>query len=168
MRRSMCWANAALALATAASAAEPEGVPVGQYGAFAVMTDSGKPPSVCFAVAAPQASEAKGLERKPAFLYVSTWAKDGIKSQISVRMGFAPYKGSEATLFVGDETFKLFASGDRLYVADPVRELKLLEALKKGAKATVIATSEKGVRATDTYSLAGLGQALLAVAKACP
>lgn len=167
----MRWAAGALSLAlmaTAAAAAGPEGVPAGQHGAFAVMTDGANPPKVCFAVAAPQASEAKGVERKAAFLYVSTWAKDGIKSQISVRMGFSPHSGSEATLLIGDDSFKLFASGDRLYVADPVRELKLLDALKKGAKATVIATSDKGVRAADTYSLAGLGQALQAVAKACP
>ena len=157
-----------LAVAAPVMAAEPEGVPAGQFGAFAVMTDGAQPPKVCFAVAAPQASEAKGLTRGPAYLYLSTWAKDGIKSEISVKMGYALHKASEATLLVGDGSFKLFASGERLYVSDPVRELKLLEALKKSAKATVVATTEKGIRTTDTYSLSGLDKALHAMAKACP
>ncbi len=155
-------------VATVPAAAEPEGVASSKNGDWQVMTDGAQPPQICFAVSAPKTSEAKGLDRAPAFFYLSTWAKDGIKAEISIKMGFALHKGSEATLMVGDASFKMFANGDRLYVSDPVKELKLLDALKKGSKATLIATSEKGIRSTDTYSLTGLAQALQAVAKLCP
>lgn len=152
----------------AVAAAEPEGVASTKIGDWQVMTDGGEPAKICFAVSAPKSSDAKGLDREPPYFYLSTWAKDGIKAEISVKMGFKLHKGSEATLMVGDTSFKMFASGDRLFVADPVKELKLLDALKKGSVATLIATSDKGMRATDTYSLSGLAQALQAVARLCP
>ncbi len=65
---------------------------------------------------------------------------------------------------VGAEKYVLFGREDRAYVADPTEELKLVEAMKKGQKLVIQATSERGTTTTDTYSLQGFLQAFQAVA----
>ncbi len=92
-------------------------------------------------------------------------ARPGVR--LRVKLGYALRKGSDVTLAVGSSSFKLFVSGDRAYVADATEELKLLEAMRKGSTMTVQGTSERGTSTTDTYSLAGISQALAAVASNC-
>ncbi len=123
---------------------------------------------LCFAATLPRTKEPPGANRGKALLYISAWPKDGIKSEVSVKLGYKIKPDSEITVAVGDDTFKLFANDERAFVADATDELKLLEAMKKGSKLTVKATSARGTATTDTYSLSGLGQALQALAQRCP
>jgi hypothetical protein len=122
---------------------------------------------LCFATAQPTKQEPTSAKRSPAFIYVSSWPKDGVKAEVSVRVGYPLRNGSDVTLAVGNANFKLFVHGDRAYVADAGDELKLLDAMRKGSTVTVVGTSERGTTTTDTYSLAGISQALQAVATNC-
>ena len=90
-----------------------------------------------------------------------------MKSEISVKIGYTLRKNSDVTLAVGSSSFKLFVNGDRAYVSDATQELKLLEAMRKGSTMTVQGTSERGTTTTDTYSLAGISQALQAITTSC-
>jgi invasion protein IalB len=126
---------------------------------------------VCFLAGLPGVTEPAGLKRDPALLYVSAWPKDGVKAEISVKLGFPAKKASEPVITIqgaATGTFKLFVKDDRAYVADATQELKLLEAMKKGSKLIVQATSERGTAVVDTYSLAGITAALTALAGGCP
>lgn len=122
---------------------------------------------LCFTLSEPKTQEPKAVKRDPAHFFVSAWPKAGVKTEISIKMGYSIKKGSEATVTIGEEAFRLFADADRAFVADPMQELKLLEAMKKGTRVVVQATSERGTATTDSYSLAGLTQALQAMAAAC-
>jgi hypothetical protein len=84
-----------------------------------------------------------------------------------VRVGYPLKGGSEVTLSVGNTSFKLFVHNDRAYIADAGDELKLLDVMRKGSTMTVVGTSERGTTTTDTYSLAGISQALQAVTTNC-
>ena len=61
----------------------------------------------------------------------------------------------------------MFSADERAYVQDATQELKLLDAMKKGAKLAVTATTATGTTVTDTYSLAGLGQAMQELQSTC-
>lgn len=124
--------------------------------------------NICFAATLPRTKEPPGANRGKTLLYISAWPKDGIKSEVSVKLGYKIKPGSEIIVVVGDDTFKLFPNDERAFVADATEELKLLEAMKKGTKLVVKATSARGTATTDTYSLVGLGQALQALAQRCP
>ena len=126
---------------------------------------------ICFLAGVPSATEPAGLKRDPALLYISAWPKDGVKAEISVKLGFLAKKATEPVLTISGAasgTFKLFVKDDRAYVADATQELKLLEAMKKGTKLTVQAMSERGTTVSDTYSLQGITNALQALAGGCP
>jgi hypothetical protein len=128
--------------------------------------DDGKT-KICFAVSRPKSQEPKGVTRRPAYFYISAWPKDGVKSEVSIRIGYSFKKDSEVTVMVGGIAFKLFTQADRAYVGDPTQELKLIEAMKKGTNLQVQGTSERGTTTTDTYSLAGLSQAMQSLAEIC-
>ena len=140
---------------------------IGTFSSWTAFTHGEGGGLLCFATAQPTKQEPAGAKRSPAFVYVSSWPKDGVKAEVSVRVGYPLRGGSDVTMSVGNASFKLFVHGDRAYIADAGEELKLLDAMRKGSTMTVVGTSERGTTTTDTYSLAGISQALQAVTTNC-
>ena len=134
---------------------------------WALYTDTKSPHQFCFVTSEPKSSEPSDAAREAPRIYVSAWPSEGIKSEISVRLGFPPKKASDITASVAPASFKLFSADDRAYVQDQTQELKLADAMKKGSKLTVSANTATGTVITDTYSLSGLGQALQELQKTC-
>ncbi|WP_072396018.1 invasion associated locus B family protein [Hyphomicrobium sp. CS1GBMeth3] len=160
---------AALVVGVAPLAAqEPGSVQTGAFGDWLVHENAGEGPKTCFAASQPKAKEPAGANRSKIVLYVSAWPKEGVKSEVSVKLGYPIKPDSTVSVAVGDAEFQLFPDQDRAYVADATEELKLVDAMKKGSSLIVKGTSTRGTLTTDTYSLIGLGRALDAVAAACP
>ncbi|MGH6863429.1 MAG: invasion associated locus B family protein, partial [Methylocella sp.] len=82
-------------------------------------------------------------------------------------MGF-PMKEGGARAEVAGSGFALIAKGANAWIKDQAEEPKFVDALKKGSKLIVKASSLRGHVTTDSYSLTGLAQALEGVAKECP
>jgi len=135
----------------------------GEWGAYATQGKS----KTCYALAQPKSREPKSVKRNPAYIFISTRPAENVKSEISFIMGFPMKDGAEAQAEVGEATFSLIAKGANAWVKNPAEEGHLIEAMKKGSKLTVKATSTKSKMTTDTYSLSGLGQALDKVRKEC-
>ncbi|MCC7253105.1 invasion associated locus B family protein [Hyphomicrobium sp.] len=152
----------------AAQTPEETGLRTGAFGDWIVHQNAQNDPKICFAASQPKTKEPAGANRSKIVLYVSAWPKDGVKSEVSVKLGYRIKPDSPVDVTVGDDAFQLFADEDRAYVADTTEELKLVEAMKKGTTMVIKATSTRGTLTTDTYSLNGLGKALDAVASACP
>ena len=122
----------------------------------------------CFAATVAKELGAGAAKRTDSVLYISAWPKDGIKSELSIKLGYPVKAITGAKLTIGSNKYNLFIKGDRAYVSDATLELKIIEAMKKGSKLTVEATADGGGQVIDTYSLSGIGQALQAQAAACP
>jgi invasion protein IalB len=140
---------------------------LGKFGDWVVYTHDAAATRICFVSAQPRASEPRGLNRDAVHLFVSGWPREGVKTEVSVKLGYPARRGSDVTVTIGQQAFKLFTAGDRAFVADATEELKLVEALRKGSSLTVQATSERGTQTRDTYTLQGLGQALQAMVSGC-
>lgn len=138
-----------------------------QHGDWSLMTDGNTPHLFCFVTSEPKSTAPADAERKSPRAYISAWPKDGIRAEVSFRMGFRIKKTAQAIATVSPAGFRLFGSGDRVYVSDSTRELKLVEAMRKGSSMTVAATSDAGTAVTDTYSLNGIGQALQKLQETC-
>jgi hypothetical protein len=134
---------------------------------WALYTDSKTPHQFCFVTSEPKSSEPADTAREAPRIYISAWPAEGIKGEVSIRLGFPPKKASEISAEIAPATFKLFSADERAYVQDQTQELKLVDAMKKGAKLTVSATTATGTAVADTYSLTGLGQALQELQKTC-
>jgi invasion protein IalB len=140
---------------------------VDDFGDWQLYADPNSPHLFCFVSSEPKSSDPSGTTRSSPRIYITAWPKDGVKAEISVRMGFPVKAGSEPSVKVGDAAFKLFSADDRIYVKDATQELKLVDAMKKGANLTAEATSERGKTISDSYSLTGLGQAMTKLQAEC-
>lgn len=144
-------------------------VVAGKYGDWTLHISEGKSYKICFITSEPEEKGGGAGNRVATLFYVSAWPKDGVKAEISVKLGFPVKAGSEVKVSVDKDTFKLFPKEERAFVADATQELKLLDAMKKGTRLKVEARSERGSDATvDAYSLSGFSQAIQSLAAACP
>ncbi|HVZ04913.1 invasion associated locus B family protein [Hyphomicrobium sp.] len=139
---------------------------VDTYGAWTLLTDSEKPHLFCFVTSEPKSSTPKDAQREAPRAYISAWPKDGIRGEVSFRMGFDIKKKAQGKASVGPSGYKLFGSNDRAYVLDSTQELKLIEAMRRGNTMTVAVVSDHGT-VTDTYSLSGIDAALQKMQQSC-
>lgn len=133
-----------------------------------VLRSAGSSSNLCFIASRPISKEPPGANRSAVLLYVSTWPKDGVKSEVSIKLGYPIRAGSQVVATVDDEPFNLFSDRDRAFIQDATQELKLLEAMKKGSKLVVQATSQRGTPTRDTYSLSGFTKAYKTMFEVCP
>lgn len=136
----------------------------GDWSLYAELPDK----TLCFVATVASEGTAKTSGGEPAVLYISAWPKDGVKAEISVRSAQKLKKSAETAITVGTSPFRMFSRDDRAFVDDPTRELKLIDAMKKGAKAVFRGELERGGAVTETFALGGFAQALQALAKTCP
>lgn len=156
-------ATLAIACAVTLSAPSMAATAVTKVDAFAdwsLYADDATPHQFCFVTSEPKSSVPSGATREAPRMYISAWPQDGDKSEVSFRMGFAVKGKTDGLVTISAATFVLFGANDRAFVADAIQELKLVDAMKKGAQLSVAVTSDRGTVVTDTYSLSGLGQAL--------
>ncbi len=137
------------------------------YKDWSVFSHEDKPKKICFAASQPKRALPKGVNRDPIYFYVSAWPDDGIKSEVSIRLGYPIRTKVPVRVTIGNEEFILFAKGDKAFVNDATDELKLIDAMKKGSSMTVQATSKRGTRTSDSYSLLGISDALKGLRSAC-
>ncbi len=138
-----------------------------KHGDWTMYTADAGGSRLCFVTSQPTDSKPDGARRDPIHFYVSAWPKEGVKTEVSIKLGYPVKKGSAPTVSIGPQAFKLFTKDDKAFVADPTAELKLIEAMKKGGKVLVEAVSERGTATSDIYSLGGFDKALQALSTKC-
>lgn len=138
-----------------------------EFNAWALHQSRDSSHNICYAVSAPVSKKPKRVNRAPIVFYVSTWPKDGVRNQISVKLGYPVNGDKPVTVQIGEDIFTLTARDERAYIYDATQELKLVEAMKKGSKMVVKATSQRGTETIDVYSLAGVTAALTSLANEC-
>ena len=126
-----------------------------------------KDEKVCFAAAAPKDMEPKTAKRGPVFFYLTTWAKDGVRNEVSVKVGYAIKPDSTPVVAIGTDEYQLYAKDDKAFMRDPAEERRLLDSMRKGQTLTVKGVSLRGTNTTDQYSLKGLASALKQVETSC-
>jgi hypothetical protein len=121
----------------------------------------------CYALASPKDRTPNALKRDPAYVFISNRPGENVHNEVSIIMGFAMKDNSEAKAEIGNASYDLIAKGTNAWVKNPAQETQFIDSLKKGSKLIVKAPSIKGNVTTDSYSLAGLSQALDRVQKEC-
>ena len=151
-----------------AAAGKP--TPVGTYGdwdAFVSQGTKGKD-KTCYALAKPKERTPKGLKRDDAFLFITNRPDSNVRNEIAIVMGYAVKDGAPAKAEIGSTGFDLVAKGTNVWIKNPAEENQFVDAIRKGSKLTIKASSQKGNVTTDSYSLAGISDALARVQKDCP
>src|ERR1700712_174205 len=162
---------AGLALAPAGAATDSPTL-LGVSSAWSAFTSGSGSSKICYAISKPTATSPKA-KRDPIYFVITDWPgrSPKAKSEVEVVPGYVYKEGSTVTVSVGSDKFSFFTQNDAGAGAAWIRahgdEIKVVEAMKHGAQVLVTGTSKRGTVTRDTYSLAGLGDALDKIHAAC-
>ncbi|MGH6850136.1 MAG: hypothetical protein ACREDD_06785 [Methylocella sp.] len=137
------------------------------YGDWGVFVAQGEKSKTCYALATPKERAPAGLKRDPAYVFISNRPSENVREEVSIIMGF-PIKEGGGRAEIAGSAFALISAGANAWIKNQAEEAHFVDALKKGSKLIVKASSLKGHVTTDSYSLNGLSQALERVEKECP
>lgn len=146
---------------------KPKPTQVATYGDWGAFVAEGGKDKTCYALAKPKTREPDNLKRDAAYVFISSRPSENVRNEVSIIMGFPMKDGGDAQAEIGTASFELITKGTNAWVKNPAKEGELIDAMTKGAKLIVKASSIRGNMTTDTYSLSGLRQALERVAKEC-
>lgn len=127
---------------------------------------------VCWAAATPKESTAKRggksvqVRRGDIAINVAIRPGAGVKSEISVVMGYPLKNGSEVDLSIGSAKFSLFTDGETAWTR-PADDDAVIKAFRRGSEARAVGMSSRGTTTIDRYSLIGVSAALDAARKLC-
>jgi hypothetical protein len=86
---------------------------------------------------------------------------------VSVITGYTYQENSEATVQIGNQSFRLFTNGETAWARDEKTDKSLVDAIRKARMLVIKGTSSRGTVTTDTYSLDGSSAAYDAINQAC-
>lgn len=132
--------------------------------AFTAATAKGK---ICFALAKPQKMEPPSLNHGDVFFFISTRPGENVRNEPSLQVGYPMKEGSKAAADIDGKKFAMFTKADGAWLEQDGDLPKFLEAMKKGSKLAIAATSGRGNPTSYVFSLSGLSTALDATAKEC-
>ena len=152
------------------AAAEPATL-LGAFGNWTAYSSGSGGSMTCYALSKPRATRPAGAKRAPIYLMISDWPSRRVKAEPQIVYGYQAKEGAPASLGVGAEKFTFFIRNNGKDGSAWLQSLndsgKLLASLQGGVSAVASGTSARGTKTTDTYSLAGLNDALAKVHAAC-
>jgi hypothetical protein len=122
---------------------------------------------VCYAVSSPIASNPKTLNRAESRIFVSFRANDKIQNEISVTSGYNYKASSKVNLAIEKREFNFETEDNFAWLTKYEDEISLIELMRKSTQAKVTATSVRGTKTIDTFSLNGFSDAYEAAKKKC-
>ena len=140
---------------------------IGQFNDWTAYTAAAPNGKVCFAISQPKSREPAGLNRDPAYFFVSHRPGENVRNEVSVQVGFPLRAGSTVDIDIKGAPFRLVTQDERGW-SNGQDDAQIVAAMRGGAEMVVKSTSGRGNVTTDTYSLRGVSAALDAAAGACP
>jgi hypothetical protein len=162
-------AGASFALLSAGAVADTPTL-LGVSSAWSAFTSGSGSAKICYAISKPTASTPKA-KRDPIYFLITDWPGRHTRSEPEVVPGYQYKDGSTVSADVGGAKFEFFIKNDggagAAWVRERADEIRLIDAMKRGATVVVTGTSKRGKVTKDTYSLAGLGDALDKIHASC-
>lgn len=143
--------------------AEEHPTHLGHYGAFDAYSYRETPTVTAYYITShPTQSDPQNIKRSDPH-FVATCR--GPKIEPHFYLGFPVQKNAE--LVVDGQKFNLVGHEEGFWGENDAKDHAIVQALRQGATATVSATSTRGTKVVETYSLSGMAAALKAIESGC-
>ena len=149
--------------------------PVAEYGDWRMFVSGSGQSKNCYIAGEPKRSTPKAARRGDIFLIVAHRPGQGVRNEVSVRIGYPFSATSEPFARVGSDEYGFFTGVKVENGADEWAWLetlddqnRLVSAMKRGNELVFKGTSARGTLTTDSYSLKGVTAAMKALDAACP
>lgn len=144
--------------------------PLGQFNDWSAYSAGSGGAKTCYALAQPQSSDPAKAHRAKIFFLISDWPAQKIKAQAEAVPGYPYMKDSVTTVQIGSDKFNFFTKNDgngSAWLQNKADETRLIASMQRATQMTVTGTSARGTVTHDTYSLAGLSDALAKAHAGC-
>ncbi len=136
----------------------------GDWKAYMFMENNNK---VCYMVSQPKKTSGNYTKRGDVFTLVTHRPAEKSKNVFSYIAGYTYKSGSEATVTVNNQSFKLFTQDDSAWAPDEATDNKITDAIKRGSSLVVKGASSRGTETVDTFGLGGSTAAYKAISSEC-
>jgi hypothetical protein len=140
---------------------------IGEYKDWSAYTLSDGHGGICYAVSQPKKHEPAKMKRGDAHLLVTHRPAEKQDNVVSVELGYPTGKDASAVVLVDKTKFDFFTNKQTAWSRDTETDKAVVTAMAKGSDFVVKAKTATGTETSDTYSLAGFGEALAQIDKAC-
>lgn len=123
---------------------------------------------ICYALSQPKSRTPANLKDVPAYLFVSFRPAENVRNEVATVLGFDTKESGDAQAAIGSTNYALVTKGKNGWIKNPAEEAQAIATMSKGQAVVVSATSARGNKTGDRYSLAGFAQALERAKKECP
>lgn len=122
---------------------------------------------ICFVLTQPTAVAPRPDSFTEAYLYLTNRPAEGVRNEFNLVAGYSFAPDSTAVASVGGQRFELFTQADAAWLLDPARSDALAAAIRAGSSLTVEGTTERGIKVSESFSLAGATAASRAIEGGC-
>ena len=147
--------------------AEPVAMLVSKdWGAYRYDNDGSR---LCFVSSVPTKSKGKydPKNRGDIRVFVSHGPGKAERDVVQVIAGYRYKPQSDVSLSIDGKRFKLFTIEDRAYAESEEDDRRIITLMKRGSRMTIIGTSSRGTKTTDTYSLSGFTKTKAVIDRTC-
>lgn len=155
----------------AAAAAEP----VAQFKDWRLFVSGTAAAKQCYIVGEPKRMQPRNVKRGDTYLVVAHRPGQGVRNEISVRIGYPFSATSNPFAEIGADKYDFFTgvqaqngADEWAWLVDLPDQPRLVAAMKRGNELIFKGTSARGTLTTDSYSLSGVTAAMKALDEACP
>ncbi|HWU27360.1 MAG TPA: invasion associated locus B family protein [Rhizomicrobium sp.] len=145
--------------------------PLGDFKSWSAFASGAGDDKVCYVLSKPKLSEPSKVKRDAVYFLINDWPGRKAKSEPEIMPGYLFKDGSKVTAEVGPDKFEFFTKNEGTsggaWIEQQSDESRLIEAMRRGAEIIVRGESKRGTKTQDTYSLAGLSDALDKAHGAC-
>lgn len=129
--------------------------------------DGGK--RTCFISSVPKKSVGKydPDNRGDVRVFVSHGPGKADRNVVQFLAGYKHKTQTNVTVSIDGKKFTLFTIEGRAYAESEDDDVSMIRAMKRGSKMTVVGTSSRGTKTTDSYSLSGFTKAKNLIDKTC-
>lgn len=107
------------------------------------------------------------VNRGDIFLMVSIRPADGVVNEVSFLGGYPFKPESKVEVKVGSDSFSMFTLGENAWALSPEDDGRIVDAFRRGARASMEGESQRGTKTVDTFSLSGFSAALDSATDLC-
>ena len=136
------------------------------WGAYRYDDTAGR---MCFISSVPKESKGKydPNNRGETRVFVSHGPDKSERNVVQVVAGYRYKPQSDVAINIDGKKFTLFTIEDRAYASSEEDDLRMIAAMKRGSKMTIIGISSRGTKTTDRYSLSGFTKTKSVIDKTC-
>lgn len=140
---------------------------IGVYRDWSAYTATENNGQICFAVSKPVEVVPSPDGYTQAYLYLTRRPAEKIADELNLVAGFTFAADQPATLTVNGAVFNLFTKDDSAWLDDPAQNDNVAGTMRAGTTAVIDATSDKGIKIRETFSLSGATAASKAIDSGC-